>query len=216
MNVYVDGFNLYYGALRNRPYRWLNLSALARALLRPDDTVNRVRYFTARVKALPHDPDAPARQAAYLRALGTLPEIELHFGTFLTNSRQLPLVDGRGTAHVLKTDEKGSDVNLATYLLVDAFDQEYETALVISNDSDLVEPIRLVQSRFPVSVGVVLPIATRNANGQPRKASTQLIAASAFSRKLDDSKRRQELLARSQFPDTLTDSVGSFTKPASW
>ncbi len=51
-NVYVDGFNLYYGSLKDRPYRWLDLDALSRVLL-PRDQINRIRYFTARVSDRP-------------------------------------------------------------------------------------------------------------------------------------------------------------------
>ncbi|NCO34890.1 MAG: NYN domain-containing protein [Armatimonadetes bacterium] len=44
-NVYVDGLNLYYGALKGAPYRWLNLSELCRLLL-PRDRINRIKYYT--------------------------------------------------------------------------------------------------------------------------------------------------------------------------
>ncbi|HTE81159.1 MAG TPA: hypothetical protein VK634_10775 [Reyranella sp.] len=68
--VYVDGFNLYYRALKGTPFRWLNLDLLAKRLVRPGDTIDRVRYFTARVKARAGDPDAPRRQQVYLSASG--------------------------------------------------------------------------------------------------------------------------------------------------
>jgi len=70
--VYVDGFNLYYGALKGTPYRWLDLAELCRLMLPPND-VQRIRYYTARVGVRAGDPDQPVRQQAYLRALGTLP-----------------------------------------------------------------------------------------------------------------------------------------------
>src|ERR1035438_9723485 len=70
MNVYVDGVNLYYGALKKTPYKWLDLSCLCNLLL-PHDTINRIRYFTARVSSYAHDPGAPNRQQIYLRALAT-------------------------------------------------------------------------------------------------------------------------------------------------
>ena len=79
-NLYVDGFNLYYGALRGQPYRWLNLRAFGQGLIRPSDELHRVRYFTARVRPLSQDPHAPERQGAYLRALATLPDVATHFG----------------------------------------------------------------------------------------------------------------------------------------
>jgi hypothetical protein len=60
-NVYVDGFNLYYGCLKGSPYRWLDLEALCAHLL-PKHTIHRVRYFTARVAARPGKPHDPVHQ----------------------------------------------------------------------------------------------------------------------------------------------------------
>ena len=125
VRVYVDGFNLYYGALKARPAsRWLDLAVLSR-LLRPDDTIDAIRYFTARVKG-DRDATAPGKQKLYLAALGTLPLVTVHFGQFRTHPVAMPLAKPgpgkRRTARVLKTEEKGSDVNLATYLLLDGLD----------------------------------------------------------------------------------------------
>lgn len=79
-NVYIDGFNLYYGTVKQTPYRWLNLEAFCQKLL-PSENLNRIRYFTARVSGKV-DPQAPVRQSTYLRALGTLPLLSTHFGNF--------------------------------------------------------------------------------------------------------------------------------------
>ena len=70
-NVYVDGFNLYYGCLKHTPYKWLDIAKLCRLIL-PRDQVNQIKYFTALVSARPGDPDLPMRQLTYLRALATL------------------------------------------------------------------------------------------------------------------------------------------------
>lgn len=58
VNVYVDGFNLYYGSVKGTPHKWLDFSAPCRLML-PRDHINRIRYFTAKVKPLPNDPDQP-------------------------------------------------------------------------------------------------------------------------------------------------------------
>jgi uncharacterized LabA/DUF88 family protein len=146
-NVYIDGFNLYYGSVKNTPYRWLDLEAFCRHLL-PNDDIRGIRYFTARVSGKV-DPDAPNRQAMYLRALGTLPLVSVHFGTFLTNKVWMPLVapttKGPRKVEVFKTEEKGSDVNLASWLLLDVFRKACDTVVVISNDSDLAEPVRIAR-----------------------------------------------------------------------
>ncbi len=70
--VYVDGFNLYYSALKKTPYKWLNLLDLVNKLL-PKNRVDMIKYFTARISARPEDPDQPTRQQTYFRALQTLP-----------------------------------------------------------------------------------------------------------------------------------------------
>ena len=90
--VYVDGFNLYYGALRGTPFKWLNFVKLAELLLPDGHRVDRLRYFTARVSGIAN-PGAPARQHAYLQALGTLPEVRVHMGRFLAKSAWRPLTN---------------------------------------------------------------------------------------------------------------------------
>ena len=62
---------------------------------------------------------------------------------------------------VVKTEEKGSDVNFATHLLMDAADDLFDVAIIVSNDSDLKEPIRLVKQRFGKTVGILGPKKTR-------------------------------------------------------
>jgi hypothetical protein len=113
-NVYVDGFNLYYGAVKATPYRWLNIAALCQLLL-PCDQINRIEYFTALVSPRPNNPDQPTRQRTYLRALMTIPNLSITYGHFLLHDVSMPLAaPGCGFARVVKTEEKGSDVNLAT------------------------------------------------------------------------------------------------------
>ena len=90
--LYVDGFNLYYGALKGTPFRWLDPSALAKQLLPPTHNVEKIKYFTARVSGAA-DPDAPRRQHAYLSALSTVPEVELHYGRFLAKSIWRPIIN---------------------------------------------------------------------------------------------------------------------------
>ncbi len=149
-NVYVDGFNLYYRALKGTPYKWLNLDALCKFLL-PGHEINRIKYYTAHVTGRPSDPDEPTRQQTYLRALRTLPNISIILGTFLTNEVWAMRVDKSERVRVFKTEEKGSDVNLASHLINDGYRREYEQAIVITNDSDLVEPIRVVSKGIKVA-----------------------------------------------------------------
>jgi hypothetical protein len=97
VNVYVDGFNLYYGCLKGSPYKWLDLDALSRTLL-PGDDIHRIRYFTARVSARPDNPACNRRQAVYLRALRTIPHLVRHdraTGHLVKNTGPHPLDEAR-------------------------------------------------------------------------------------------------------------------------
>ena len=71
-NVYVDGFNLYYGCIKGTPYRWLDILKLCQTEF-ANNTIHCIRYFTALVQSRPNDPQQPLRQQTYLRALRTLP-----------------------------------------------------------------------------------------------------------------------------------------------
>src|SRR5690606_19383086 len=88
--VYIDGFNLYYGALKGTPYRWLDLARLCKLMLPPND-VQRINYYTAHVGARIGDADAPIRQQTYLRAIATIPIAEVHLGHYLSHGVWMPL-----------------------------------------------------------------------------------------------------------------------------
>lgn len=205
--VYVDGFNLYYRALRKTKYKWLNLEALAKTLLDADNEILCVRYFTAPVGGK-LDPGQPIRQQRYLQALQTLPCISIHLGNFLTKPRMRPLVTpvpgGPTHVQIWNTEEKGSDVNLATYLVHDAWRGLFDVALVLSQDTDLNEPVRIVRDEIGKSIGVVCLDGR-----QPGK----LASHATFVRHITHSR-----LAASQFPETLTfgRKGRTVTRPAEW
>jgi uncharacterized LabA/DUF88 family protein len=165
-NIYVDGFNLFYGCLRKTDFRWLDIGALCQRLV-PSNPIHRIRYFTSQISARPDAPDGPAHQRTYLRALETTPGLTVHLGHFHSPIVRLPVADpsawgGRRTVEVIKTQEKGSDVNLATFMLLDAFREESDIAVVVSNDSDLEQPIRVLIQELGVPVGLVNPHKAKN------------------------------------------------------
>ena len=205
-SVYVDGFNLYYGAVKGTSLKWLNIDKLCQLLL-PMASINRIRYFTALVDSTPSDPDKPVRQQTYLRALQTIPHLSVIKGAFVTWPRWMPLVtplsDGTTMVEVLRTEEKGSDVNLAAYMVYDGCQGDYDQALVISNDTDLVEVFSLVRS-LGLRVGVLNPRLDRKPSWPLRNAAT-------FYRNI-----RRGVLQASQFPPVLRDAHGTITKPVSW
>lgn len=204
-NVYIDGFNLYYGAVKRTPYKWLDIDAMCRRLL-PGNEINRIRYFTALTQPRPENPHVQVRQQVYLRALRTLPGLSIHLGTFRQDERMMKVAPpGLGLpayVKVLKTEEKGSDVNLASYLLLDCFHDDFDVAVVVSNDTDLITPIEMVANELARPVGLLNP--------HPKPARSLLNVATFYK------PIRSGVLQACQFPDSMIDSVGAFTKPPGW
>ena len=250
--VYVDGFNLYYGALKGTQFKWLNLVELVRHVLPAAHTIDKLIYFTARVSGV-LDPGAPARQQIYLNALNTLPEVEVHFGSFLAKTAWRPLINlpvadkqisaptpvtlpegnllvedsqtlpvgsypmrdaGKKKRHktarplpdaviaeVHTIEEKGSDVNLSAHLLNDAWKEMFDTAVVISNDTDLVTPIRMVTTERKKPVFVICPGRWQIAPKLKNVASRVRHIHPA-------------MLKAAQFPDRLPNS--KISKPTAW
>lgn len=204
--VYVDGFNLYYGAVKGTAYKWLDIQKMVQLIL-PKNQILKIKYFTALVNARPQDPDQPIRQQMYLRALKTIPNLEIIRGHFLSHTVWMTLANpspGQNPyVEVIKTEEKGSDVNIATHLLYDGVKNAYRVAILISNDSDLVEPINIVKNDLHKAVIVLNPNLVY--------PSQELKKSATFVKDI-----RRGVLAASQFPISLKDRNGTFNKPPSW
>lgn len=204
--IYVDGFNLYYGELKGKPVKWLDLQALFGKVLSPGNVIEKIKYFTARVQPTPTDPDVNNRQDAYFQALAQCcPLVEVHLGHFLRHKvRMANAHPPPATLEVFKTEEKGSDVNLALHVLNDAWQDAYDCAVIVSNDSDLAESMRMIRTHHPMKVlGLITP-------GAPtRKTSTQLKQHSHFQRTI-----RPAALATSQLPSPIPGTTT--VKPAGW
>jgi hypothetical protein len=170
--VYIDGFNLYYRALKGPSHKWLDIAAMSQAALPAGCQIEAINYYTAHVSGRV-DPTAPKRQHAYLGAIATLPKVTIHYGNFLVSNKWAGLVqppDFRPpislpagavpqVAYVWKTEEKGSDVNLGVHLVRDAFKGAFELAAVLTNDTDLFEPIRIVTQEVGLPVTLLTPTA---------------------------------------------------------
>lgn len=211
-NVYVDGFNLYYSALRRRfpDCKWLDVRTLAEMLF-PNDEIGRVLYFSARVIARPDDPQEATRQQMYFRALESR-GVEIFLGQFRSGSRWMRRAEpcpsgadcplGAENVRVLSTEEKGSDVNIASHLLIDAFRRDCEMAIVITNDTDLMEPIRMARDDLGLHLALLSP------SDSPARS---LRGAVDVVKKL-----RYGPLQASQLPDLLADARGEIHRPRAW
>ena len=203
--AYVDGFNLYYRTLKHTPYKWLDLRSLA-CRMSPSGTVDQVRYFTATVQDRKGVKGQATRQQLYLRALRTLPNLTIHYGSFLAHQVDMYLADGSGYARVIKTEEKGTDVNIATFMLADAFRGACTHAIVISNDSDLREPVRVLNRELGIPVRIAYPSRRKK-----DRVSRYLAQHASDVRAIRVADAR-----KCQFPDSIADGTGAFHKPPEW
>lgn len=201
--IYVDGFNLFYGALKGTPYKWLDLVKLSENVL-PKNQVVQVKYFTALITTRGNDEGPLVRQQTYLRALRSLQKCSLYLGHFLTHKVQAKLVNpiaGQRFVEIFKTEEKGSDVNLASHMLLDGFRNRFDVAVILSNDSDLLTPMQMVQNELGKPVGVLFP---------SKRPSKQLKKHATFHKHIS------RYLKRSQLPVEIIDSNGKIFKPGGW
>lgn len=217
VRAYVDGFNLYYGALKGGPLKWLDVAALSDRLA--GEAVQAVTYCTARISNRSGDSGPTTRQDAYLRALRANGRVDIHFGKFRerpTQGRRVPAVgctccersDGepcicctRHIATVVRSEEKGSDVQLAVQLVRDAFQGRFDRAILISNDSDLQPAVDLVVRDLGLHVTSVSPYA-----GRP-----SVIRASSCAHISNG------ILRSSQLAEVVLDADGrSVRKPDAW
>jgi hypothetical protein len=203
VNAYIDGFNLYYGCLKKTPYKWLDPKQMCEFLIPQNTTLQKIKYFTARVSARPNDPGIRIRQQTYLRALNTIPNLQIIEGHFLSHPVKMPNAKPPPQfVEVIKTEEKGSDVNLASHLLRDAFTGQFDIAVVVTNDSDLYTPIEFTIQYAKLPVLILSPY---------KQPSAKLKQIATLIKPI-----REGVLKNSQFPAMLTDANGTFSKPITW
>lgn len=199
--AYVDGFNLYFGLreARLKRFYWLDVAALASSLLKPGQQLVATHYFTTRIRDNGHNSPDRRRQADYLEALD-LTATAIQYGHYLEKPRRCRACGATWTDF----EEKMTDVNIATQMLGDAFDNAFDVALLISADSDLKTPIERVRSRFPTKrVIAAFP---------PRRQSHELKRCANGHLAIGEDKLRQ-----SQLPVTLTKPDGYvLSRPATW
>ena len=212
-NIYIDGFNFYYGVVKDTPYKWLDFMALFKKILPPKHKILSIKYFTAQVTGK-IDPKQPLRQKTFIRALKShIPEISVHYGQFNSHNINAPLshpIDkktfGKAIkyANIIKTEEKGSDVNLAIHVLNDAWLNAYDCAVIVSNDSDLAESLRLVKEQQKKIIGLIFPSTDKK-----RHPSKELTKHAHFTKSV-----LKSALKACQLPTPIPGT--NITKPKTW
>ncbi len=203
--IYIDGFNFYYRAVKKTPYKWIDFKSLFEKLLFSNNEIIQIKYFTALVSGR-INPQKPVKQQTYLRALQSfIPEIKIYYGHFLSHEAIVPLaqpINNQRTVKIIKTEEKGSDVNIAVHLLNDAWLNNYDCAIIVSNDSDLAESMKLVKEYHKnKTLGLIMP-----GKGHPSK---ELMKHADFIKRI-----RTGILASSQLPNPIPGT--NISKPTDW
>ena len=155
--VYIDGFNLYHAIADSplfRRFKWLNLSKFANCFLPSKDALVGIKYFTAYTT---WDLEKVKRHKVYVKALEYY-NVEVILGQF----RYVDKTCRRCGQAYNTFEEKRTDVNIAINLFQAAINDVWDTALIVSGDSDLIPAIEAVKRSFPSKkVGIVIPIGRR-------------------------------------------------------
>lgn len=195
--IYIDGFNLYFGIRSKYPnFKWLNLMSLASNLIKSDQEVIAVKYFTARIN---NDPAKQKRQSDYIDVLQDA-GVEVIYGKYQSNTIKC----NRCGAQWSNPNEKMTDVNIATTMLFDATHGNFDTAILISGDSDLTPPLSIIKQYYPAKRVVVAFPPDRHNNTVAAAASGNYVLGRAK-------------LSASQFADSITLKNGyTIRKPQTW
>lgn len=212
--VYIDGFNLYYGLKKaihygyNKKCKWLDISGLAADLIPHGYNLVKTKYFTSRVSG---DPRTSDRQSAFIDAVSSLPNVEIFYGQFHRNQQYCNHQDCKSKMickkcgrKYLKNNEKRTDVNIATEMLIDAFRGDFDAAVLVGADSDLIPPILKIKSYFK------------------RKKVFAAFPPNRFSRDIrniveDHRKIRKHLFEKNFLPDPFVTPAGvSIDCPPEW
>lgn len=189
---FIDGFNLYHAvaALGEPLFKWLDLRNLSTEFIHPiKEELVQILYFSTIASHC--NQAAQMRQRAYLRAL-ELRGIKTILGQFKQKDRECSKCLARYTGY----EEKETDVNIALHLIDLAYQDAYDRAILVTNDSDQVPTIRRVLERFPNKrVTILIPPCTRECNELIRTASAK-------------AKITEEHLQRCLLSEIVTDASG--------
>jgi uncharacterized LabA/DUF88 family protein len=209
---YIDGFNLYHGLLKNTRNQWLDLERFATALLpRPEEhEIIAVKYFTARIKYNPAEPQAAFNQDRYLEALGSFQRVKIVEGFYKRFRVKLPFAAepckscGKVPYGIVyRTVEKRSDVNLATEMMADAYRKVADSFVIVSGDVDFAAPLCFIRHEIGLRTLVFNP---------HEEVCGELRRFTSYYKNIP-----RDLPARCQLPDEVTLTNGRMIhRPPAW
>lgn len=193
----IDGFNVYYSlnTRRFKKYKWLNYRKVAESIVKAEDNIAGIFYFTTFVD---WKPNAVARHKQYIKALRSV-GVDSVFGRFMQKKVRCH-VCGR---YYKTREEKQTDVNIALHIICDGINDLYDRAIIISGDTDLIPAIEAVHKvATDKEIGVMFPL---------RRYNNSLEKAADFAMTM-----REKMLKRCQFPDKIKIGSIMIERPDSW
>ncbi len=199
VSFFIDGFNVYHSLKSNdnyHKYLWLDYRKLLKNYLRKIDALADIYYFSAYAHWIQDRVKRHRMMIDIWKNTGILPIM----GNFKEKDRYCTICRSWFKGH----EEKQTDVNIAIHLIKEAYENNYDTAILFTNDTDLIPAIRMLKSSFPKKrVGVLFPID---------RWSSELSKECHFWRKT-----KKKALAKSILPNKVTLPSGiAFTRPTSW
>ena len=217
--IYVDGLNLYHGLLEGKSYEWIDPKKLyekaaSRRFKQEQHELNvvGVKYFMTPFKGKRELVEAQNRHRLALEA--QIKGFEYHPGEFRERNLKIRLDEELRKKYkitekimeIKKNVEKGTDVNIATHLLNDAWLGYFDRAVLITNDADLANPLKLIKEQKHFSAKKLILISTARKNtSTPAGLKSQV----DFTYRIDN-----KLLRSAQLPDHIEGT--NIRKPDIW
>lgn len=236
--IYIDGYNLYYGCLKDTSYKWLNLVHLFENHILPrsgeptaflHENIG-IKFFTAEISAkVATDHNSINDQRSYHQALYHYcnANLETIKGNYAVDQASYPLVESdqhgkekepkdSNRVKVWKLEEKQSDVNVAIEAVYDAItDNTLEQIIFVTNDTDIVPALKKIRehnhtgSRSPIKIGLIIPSKENDLHRRPNKSLSELSDWTV--RNILDRE-----LYESQLPSRIVTPRSVAIKPTSW
>jgi uncharacterized LabA/DUF88 family protein len=176
--------------------KWLDIHSLAGLIKNSSHVLGSVKYFTSRVS---NNPGKQKRQNAYIEALETTP-ISIIFGQFRSEPIKCTICGNTW----YESKEKMTDVNIATEMIMDAYRDTFDAAILISGDSDLVPPVKAIRKYFPAKEIIVAFPPSRESNDLKKIANSSFILG-------------RQKLENCQLPEKLFNKYGyELSRPIEW
>ena len=228
--IYIDGYNFYYGRLRNADgnFKWLDIVKLFQHILQsqdPNSEIVKIKYFTAMAlgQFATHGNKSTEAQQAYHRALEVLyPDVlEIILGSHVAAKKRLPTVnpanpnvfDKTQRSEVWVLEEKKTDVQIALAMYKDVVKRNCQQVVLCSNDSDLEPALQEIREEKPeFKIGVVMPLRPAKKGEDSRRISGSLDALATWTRHY----LRDEELQAALLPEKVATNKKPMVKPEHW